>query len=65
MLKPKIDWEKCIGCATCPAICPNVFRMNDDNKAEVTDPVGDTIENIKMAADACPTQAIIIEEDGN
>jgi len=62
MLKPIIDKEKCIGCGTCPAICPNVFRLTDDGKAEVTDPNGDTIENIQMAIDACPTQAISMIE---
>jgi len=59
---PKIDKEKCIGCGTCPLICPNVFRMTDENKAEVTNDTGDTEENIQSAVDACPTAAIFWEE---
>ena len=59
----KIDKEKCIGCGMCPSICPNVFKMNnDENKAEVCDETGDAEENIQMAIDACPAQAIFWEE---
>ncbi|MFA6485869.1 MAG: ferredoxin [Candidatus Magasanikbacteria bacterium] len=54
----KIDKEKCIGCGTCVALCPNVFKMEDDGKAIVLDEAGDTADNIKMASDSCPTQAI-------
>ena len=39
----------------CPIICPNVFRMNDENKAEVFNETGDTEENIQSGIDACPT----------
>ena len=53
-----IDQEKCIGCGTCAAMVPNVFEMNDANKAEVAEPEGDTPENIDMAVKACPVQAI-------
>ncbi|TAN32932.1 ferredoxin [Patescibacteria group bacterium] len=57
---PQIDEEKCIGCGTCPALAPGTFRMRDDNKAEVYNEKGDEDEAIKMAAEACPTQAILI-----
>jgi len=57
----KIDREKCIGCGTCPAVCPNVFKMDEENKAIVFDEKGDSEENIKMAADSCPTQAISVK----
>lgn len=56
-----IDNEKCIGCGTCAAMAPNVFEMNDTNKAEVADPSGDTPENIEMAAKSCPVQAIEVQ----
>ncbi len=61
MKKVVVDKEKCIGCGTCPALCPNVFKMDEDGKATVYNEQGDTPENIKMAADSCPVQAIIIE----
>ncbi|OGH83686.1 MAG: ferredoxin [Candidatus Magasanikbacteria bacterium RIFOXYA2_FULL_44_8] len=61
MKKPVIDREKCIGCGTCPALCPNVFKMDDEGKAIVHNPTGDTEENIQMAADSCPVTAITLE----
>ena len=57
----KIDKEKCIGCGTCPALCPGTFVMNEENKAEVLENPTDDKDTIKMALDACPTQAIEIE----
>ena len=59
---PKVDPGKCIGCGTCAAICSNVFRMNDENKAEAYNPAGDTEENIQQAISSCPVQAIAWEE---
>lgn len=56
-----IDQEKCIGCGTCAAIVPNVFEMNDENKAEVANPEGDTPDKIDMAAKSCPVQAIDVK----
>jgi ferredoxin len=58
---PKVDQEKCIGCGACAALCPGVYKMNDDNKAEVFDVAGDTEENIQMSVNGCPTQAISVE----
>ena len=62
MGKVFVKKEICIGCGTCAALCPNVFRMNGENKAEVIDENGDTPENIKMAADSCPVGAIEVGE---
>ena len=56
-----IDNEKCIGCGTCAAMAPNVFEMNDEMKAEVANPEGDTAENIEMATKSCPVQAIEVK----
>jgi ferredoxin len=58
-----VDPEKCIGCALCVQICPQVFRMNDD-KAEVhLDPVpAELVNKCAQAADEqCPVSAISIE----
>lgn len=53
-----IDKNKCLGCGTCVALCPKVFKLGDDGKAEVIDKEGDTDENIKNAIDSCPVGAI-------
>jgi ferredoxin len=59
---PKVNKEVCIGCGSCVAICPEVFKMGDDGKAEVL--AGDFSgmdEKITQAKDACPVQAISVE----
>ncbi len=62
MAKLVIDKDTCIGCGTCVALCPKVFKLTDDGKAEVIDQNGDTPENIKNAIDSCPTTAIKWQE---
>ncbi len=56
--KPVVDEGACIGCMACVNVCPNVFQMNDNGKAEAYNPTGDTEQNIQSAIDSCPTQAI-------
>ncbi|MFA7653638.1 MAG: ferredoxin [Candidatus Magasanikbacteria bacterium] len=57
----KIDKEKCISCGVCAALCGNVFKLDEDNKAQVYNESGDTVENVKSATDACPVAAITLE----
>jgi len=58
-----IDKEECIGCELCVNSCPGVFRMNEEVKAEVFDPKGESEENIQQAIDACPVSCIHWTED--
>ncbi len=55
---PYVDPELCAGYEVCVGICPGVFRMNEENKAEAYNPEGDTEEQIQAAIDACPAHAI-------
>lgn len=57
-----IDYDKCVGSRICTAVAPNVFTLNDDSQAVVLNVAGDTLETIRMAAEACPVSAITIEE---
>lgn len=50
----------CIGAASCVAVSPGVFQMDAENKAVVIDGANDLPENILMAAQSCPTKAIVI-----
>ncbi|MDO5016424.1 MAG: ferredoxin [Eubacteriales bacterium] len=52
--------EQCIGCGLCADICPEVFSLNDQGKAEAID--ADVPESaLDSAAEAqasCPVSAI-------
>lgn len=61
-----VDRELCIGAASCIAVAPGVFALDDDNKAYVVDQNGADNETILLAAQSCPTKAIILyDEQGN
>lgn len=61
-----IDREKCIGAASCIGVAPNVFELDDENKAVIVDVYGEDDETILRAAQSCPVKAIIlIDEDTN
>jgi len=61
-VKITIDRDKCVGAAVCVAIAPEVFELDDEDKSKVIDAEGAPIEDIKEAADRCPTGAITVEE---
>jgi ferredoxin len=58
----EVDHDKCVGSRLCVAVAPKVFVLNDDGQAEVGDPQGDTPENIRIAAGACPMSAITLKQ---
>lgn len=55
----KVDQEKCMGCGACVSICPDVFEMNEEGKAQVKSE--ENMECAKQAADSCPADAITVE----
>lgn len=60
-----VDRDLCIGSASCVAIAPGVFALDDENKAYVVDPKGADNETILLAAQSCPTLAILLyDEEG-
>jgi ferredoxin len=58
----KIDRNLCIGAASCVALAMKTFALDDENKAIVLDDNGDVSEAIRLAAESCPTKAIILED---
>lgn len=58
MKKVVVDKEKCIGCGSCAAVAPKSFKMGDDGKARVLEPIGDAEETVKEAIEGCPVEAI-------
>lgn len=64
--KVYIDRDLCIGAASCVAIAPGVFQLDDENKAYVVKQDAADDETILLAAQSCPTKAIFLyDEDGN
>ena len=54
--------SKCIAAASCVAISPSLFRLNEQNLAEMIESGSDELDNIMLAAQSCPTGAIEIYE---
>ena len=55
------DAEKCIGCGSCAAICPDNWIMERDKAKPKKTELEDAGCN-KQAAEACPTQCIKVVE---
>lgn len=54
-----VDQEECVGCGACTEIAGDVFRLNDDDKAEVYGQVTEGNEDlVQEAIDTCPVSAI-------
>lgn len=58
--KVKVLRDACIGAASCVAFSPTVFELDDEKKAVILDGADDTEDNLMMAAQSCPTKAIVI-----
>lgn len=54
--------SKCIAAASCVAISPELFKLNEANLVELIDGGNDELDNIMLAAQSCPTGAIEIYE---
>ena len=58
-LKIYVDMDKCQHYGQCVFDAPNVFRLNDDDKLEYEATADDSErDNIQLAIDICPMQAI-------
>lgn len=55
---PVVDQEEGISCGLCGEACPEVFRLNDLEVAEVYNPSGTPEEKIQEVIDGCPGQGI-------
>lgn len=58
----KVIQSKCIAAASCVAISPDVFKLNEANLVEIIEKGTDEADNIMLAAQSCPTGAIEIYE---
>ena len=58
----KVIQSKCIAAASCVAISPTLFKLNEQNLAEIIEDGVDEEDNILLSAQSCPTGAIEIYE---
>ncbi|MFH1111614.1 MAG: ferredoxin [Patescibacteria group bacterium] len=75
-MKVKVDRDLCISAASCIALLPEVFELDEEGKAVIKNKDGaktsDWTDYSKLSVDAqkileaarsCPTNAVIIEGD--
>ncbi len=63
-MKVKVNKDACIGCGACASICPDVFEINDEglSEAKVEEVKDELQDEVRDAADSCPTGAIEVNE---
>lgn len=63
-MKVRVDPDLCTGCGVCVDTCPEVFELRDDISVVLVDVVPEEhADAARDAADACPTEAITVDED--
>ncbi len=62
-MKARVDRELCMGAGNCVVVAPQAFKLDADNKAVLLDTSGVPDDVLMDAAEHCPFNAIIIEDD--
>ena len=62
-MKVKVDRDLCVGIGNCVAVAPTVFQLDAENKAKVLDLLSVSEDKVMSAAESCPLNAIIVEDD--
>jgi ferredoxin len=63
MAKINFERDKCIGCGSCQAVCPQCWKLAEDGKADLI--CSKEIKEVgcnQEAADSCPVQCIQVEK---
>ena len=60
-MKIEVNKDVCIGCGSCASIAPDTFEFGEDGLAEAKEQ--EITEEVRDAAEACPTDAITLNED--
>ena len=58
----RIDRDLCMGSGQCCLHAPLTFGLDEDTIAVVLDPDGGSDDDVRRAAERCPTQAITVVE---
>ena len=60
--KVEVIREKCISAASCVAIAPRVFELDEEQLAIILSQDGEDDDTKLLAAQSCPTAAIIVTD---
>jgi ferredoxin len=63
LVRIRIDREKCVSAGNCVVTAPTVFILDDEEKATLLDIATVDEETLRIAAELCPTEAIVLETD--
>jgi ferredoxin len=63
MLRVTVDRDKCVGSGNCVFWAPATFDLDEEGFSVVLDPMGDTADRIRVAAEGCPSKAIAVEDE--
>ncbi len=64
--KVVVQRDLCIGAGPCVVVAPKSFELDAENKAIVLENPDATDNELLLAAQSCPTQAIFLyDKDGN
>jgi ferredoxin len=55
-----VDRALCIGSGDCVDTAPDVFQLDEEDKAVVVDPDGASLDDVLEAARNCPVSAIFV-----
>jgi len=58
-----VDRQKCQGIGACVGTAPDVFEMDGEGKAIVTNSEGADDDTVLAAAEACPLEAITLYDE--
>ena len=65
-IEVRVDRSLCIGSGDCVDTAPNVFQLDEEDKAVVVDPDGASVDEVIQAAGNCPVSAIfVVGEEGD
>jgi ferredoxin len=62
-MRARIDVDRCTGVGWCRIAAPKVFAMGDDGRSYAVDPEPYSAVLLWKAAEGCPRQAVILEDD--
>ncbi len=57
----QIDYYECNGCGSCVEICPDIFALDDGEKAVLISSDAEVTENVEEAAAYCAQKCIYFE----